>query len=118
MNHVAAAALGWLMIAGYLFIAYGCTRSVWGLVSGLNSRTAQIAVTALIPAFFLAPGVIGAGHGVAFAPAWMMYTSDTFATLTRHSQGIALLVIPATWVLITAIWLGVELCRGGRRSEN
>jgi hypothetical protein len=103
-----ALVIGGGMIAGYVWLGVWCSKATWRESASLSRRWVRVLMVSAIVTFFFAPGVMGAGHGAAVVPAWLMFTSGSFRVLTGDSKRNVLLFILTVWVVVFVIGLLVS----------
>lgn len=103
-----AYALGAVMLAGYLALGVWAIRKTAGWVTPLRPLVRALLISLLVTVLF-APGIAGGGHGVAVAPAWLMFATGTFGALTATSKMIYLLGLLLFWLATCAVtWVVVS----------
>jgi hypothetical protein len=96
---------GVAVIAGYVVLGIVCTRKTWQWSVGFPQRWMRVLLVSFAIVFFFVPGVMGAGHGAAIVPAWLMFASGTFQVLTTASKQMVLLLILGAWAVVFAAGL-------------
>src|SRR5688572_1132684 len=85
--------LGVAAIVGYVVLGVVCAKKVWQWSVELSQRWVRVLLVSFAIVVFFTPGVMGAGHGAAIVPAWLMFVSGTFQALTAASKQMVLLMI-------------------------
>jgi hypothetical protein len=96
--------IGAALICGYVAAAVYLTRAVWRLTHRCPDW-GRVLLCTLVLTLFFAPGVVGAGHGAAIAPAWVALVdpgSNRFAIKT------ALISLAVTWGVLFLVGIVVR----------
>ena len=96
------------LLAGYAALAVLCARKTWQWSGGLSPRWLRVLLVSAVVTFFFCPGVIAAGHGAGIGPAWVMFVSGAFRSLTAGSKQDMILFILAVWIVVFAVGLLVS----------
>lgn len=112
-----AYAFGAALLILYVAAAVFCAKFAWKAAID-RYRWLRGPGTSFVLAIFFAPGFVAAGHGVGFAPAWLMFATGTYDALTSESKTKALLIFPATWAVLFCLIQGYLLMAKGKPGQR
>ena len=100
--------LGLAMLAGYLALGVYCAKKTWQWAAGIPRRWIRVLLVSGVLVFFFCPGLIAAGHGAGIGPAWLMFASGTFKSMTAPSRLNVMLFILGIWLVTFVVGLLVS----------
>ncbi|MGQ0585726.1 MAG: hypothetical protein ACT4PK_00785 [Gammaproteobacteria bacterium] len=104
--------MGFALLTTYVALGIWAVRKAW-VWTVLWKKWLRALVVSLFVTVIFAPGLMGAGHGVAFVPAWLMLATGTFGALTSESKQDYVLALVLCWVIV----FGVTWLVTGRRED-
>ncbi|MGH8582220.1 MAG: hypothetical protein ACREWG_05415 [Gammaproteobacteria bacterium] len=96
------------LLAGYVALGVLCAKKTWQWSTGLTRRWVRVLLVSAVITLIFCPGVIAAGHGAGIGPAWLMFASGAFNSLTSSSKRNMLLFVLAVWIVVFVVGLLVS----------